>query len=456
MNVFSRLFGDSAQAKAQVQVNDDLTNFTTQLGGLVGKQSQTRWAAPVLGRQFEYNNAFRTDWIARKAVSIPADDAVREWRDWQGAEEDTAKIIAEESRLQIRQKVRNAIKAARLLGGSALLIGDGAEDVSEELRSDSIAADGLQYVNVLTKDDLHATDIDNDPASPTFGKPVMYHLRSEAKGSVEIHPSRLVVLHGATRIYGFMGTIADIWGDSVLMAADAALRAAGSTGINIAELTHEAKIDVVGVKDLATNFMTPAQEERYLRRWNVAAAGKSLSNILMLDAEDEYNQKAINFSSLTDVYRMQLQVVSGAVDIPVTRFLGQSPAGMNATGESDLRNYYDSVRTMQTLDIGPAMHVLDEALIRSALGKRPDEIAYEWFPLWQTSAKEKAEIAKANADAVSVYQTAGIAPAEPFARAARDRAIDDGLLGSLDNRMKEWEEEGGLLEEEEQPTPEGE
>lgn len=36
-----------------------------------------------------------------------------------------------------------------------------------------------------------------------------------------------------------------------------------------------------------------------------------------------------------------LQIVSGAADIPAIRLLSQSPAGMNATGESDLRNYYD-------------------------------------------------------------------------------------------------------------------
>ena len=78
-----------------------------------------------------------------------------------------------------------------------------------------------------------------------------------------------------------------------------------------------------------------------------------------------------------------LQSVSGAADIPGTRLLGQSPAGMNATGESDLRNYYDRLQ---------AMFRMDEALIRSALGSRPADVYYDWAPLWGMSEKEKADV----------------------------------------------------------------
>ena len=59
---------------------------------------------------------------------------------------------------------------------------------------------------------------------------------------------------------------------------------------------------------------------------------------------ETYQQKQISFASLPDVARLFLQIASGAADIPVTRMLGQAPAGLNATGDSDTRNYYDRVR----------------------------------------------------------------------------------------------------------------
>ena len=47
----------------------------------------------------------------------------------------------------------------------------------------------------------------------------------------------------------------------------------------------------------------------------------------------------------------------------------------------------------------PAMSVLDECLIRDALGSRPEEIHYRWNPLRQETPKERAEVFKMVADA---------------------------------------------------------
>jgi len=44
-----------------------------------------------------------------------------------------------------------------------------------------------------------------------------------------------------------------------------------------------------------------------------------------------------------------MQLASGAADIPMTRLLGQSPAGMNATGDGDMRNYYDRIEAIAWL-----------------------------------------------------------------------------------------------------------
>lgn len=58
-----------------------------------------------------------------------------------------------------------------------------------------------------------------------------------------------------------------------------------------------------------------------------------------------------------------------------------------------MSSYYDYIKSIQVNDIEGAIALLDECLIISALGSRPDDLWYEWASLWQVSDKERAEIA---------------------------------------------------------------
>ena len=65
-----------------------------------------------------------------------------------------------------------------------------------------------------------------------------------------------------------------------------------------------------------------------------------------------------------------------------TRLLGQSPAGLSATGDSDTRNYYDMIAARQELDLRPQLERLDKLILRSA-GVDPAALTFEFRPLWQ-------------------------------------------------------------------------
>jgi hypothetical protein len=144
-----------------------------------------------------------------------------------------------------------------------------------------------------------------------------------------------------------------------------------------------------------------------------------------------------------------MQLVSGAADIPATRLLGQSPAGMNATGESDLRNYYDRLQAMQSVEMTPAMARLDECIIRSALGSRDQDIYYEWAPLWGMSEKEKADVFKTKADAARALAGTStsppLLPIDALSDALVNTFVEDGALPGLDAAI---EEHGALSEQE--------
>lgn len=429
-------------------VGDSLTNLVSRMGTGRDKAALSVYTTPLLTDQ-EILDAYRGSWLPRKIVDIPAFDSVRAWRDWQAEKDQIEAIEAEEKRLNVQGKVLEARTKARLWGGAAIHIGTGDEDLRKPLDLERIRAGGIKHLTVLTRRQLKAGELDRDPASEWFGKPKIYALTAGVRAQLEIHPSRLVVFSGNQQPDVDLTGGGDLaWGDSVLLSVMEAIKQADGTAANIASLVFEAKIDIVRVP----NFMASLRDEGYraklLERFTLAATAKGINGTLILDKEEEYESKSASFATLPDVMDRFLQIVSGAADIPATRLLGQSPAGMNATGESDLRNYYDRLSSEQAIIMAPAMHRMDEALIRSALGSRPAEVYYEWAPLWGMSEKEKAEVFKMKADAGRALagSAAGtLLPVEALSDALVNTFTEDGSLPGLEAAIEEY---GTLAEQE--------
>ncbi len=185
------------------------------------------------------------------------------------------------------------------------------------------------------------------------------------QGGVRLHPSRVVRLPGAELPDG-IGT--DGWGDSVLQAVMDAIRHAGLAAQGVATLIHEAKLDVIRIPQLTQSLAQADYAKRLVERFTLANTMKGLVNALVIDKEEEWDRKQLSFAQLPEIMQQYLQIAAGAADIPATRLLGQAPAGLNATGEGDIRNYYDRIAAEQRVTLGPALRRLDEALILSALG----------------------------------------------------------------------------------------
>ena len=369
-------------------------------------------------------------------IDIPALDQVRAWRNLQAAEPAIAAIEAQERRLQVRAKVLKALKWSRLFGGSALLLGvdQGRPDTPIDL--ERLGAGSLAYLHVVSRHELSVGVLDRDPASPGFGAPTTYSLVGADGGRIDLHPSRVIRL-GGVETPDLDRT--DGWGDPVLLALDEAIKNAGLTAAGIAGLVQEAKVDVFKIKDLTLNVGNPDYRGRMLERFELANLGKSINNALIMDADEAWEQKTVNFAQLPEVMRLYLQIAAGAADIPATRFLGQSPDGLNATGEGDLRNYYDRISAEQELTLRPALEQLDAVLVRSALGQMPDDYYWTFAPLWQLGEKDRAEIFKLKVEAVKALAEGGLVPAPALAEAVVNTLIEDGMLPGLEAAMGKHE-----------------
>ncbi len=428
-------------------LGDSLTNLVSRMGTERDKAAHSYYAVPLID-DAQLLNAYRGAWLPRKIVDIPAFDTVRAWRDWQAEQEQIEAIEAEENRLNVRGKVLEARIKSRLWGGAAIHLGTGDEDLSQPLDVERIGKGGIRHLTVLTRRELKAGELDRDVTSEWFGKPRVYTMTAGAAVQVDIHPSRLAIFSGNPQPDVELAGGDMVWGDSVLLAVMEAIKQADGTAANIASLVFEAKVDIFKIPNFMASVKDEGYKTRLLERLTLAATAKGINGALLLDKEEEYDSKSPSFATLPDILDRFLQIVSGAADIPATRLLGQAPAGMNATGESDLRNYYDRLSSEQAIVMTPAMHRMDEAIIRSALGSRPAEVYYEWAPLWGMSEKERADIFKLKSDAARALagSAAGaLLPVEALSDALVNTFTEDGSLPGLEAAIDEY---GTLAEQE--------
>ena len=423
-------------------VRDGLASMVAGLGTERDKASTVYYTDPVIDQQ-QLVAAYRTSWLPRKIIDIPALDSCRNWRAWQAKNGQIEKIEAEEKRLNVSGKVLEARKKARLFGGAAVYI-DLGDDASQPLNPDTVKAGGIRFLTVLTPRQLQPGEIETDPLSPFYGRPKDYTLVAGSATALTIHPSRLVIFYGnELPDNDITSGAAFAWGDSVLVSVMDAVKQADSTSANIASLIFEANVDVVTMEGLMAYVGTPDGERKVTDRYRIAATGKAINRMLILDGKEKYERKSATFTTLPDLMDRFFQNVSGAADIPMTRLFGMSPGGLNASGESDLRNYYDRVSSSQTLEMQPAMMLLDECLIRSATGKRDPDIHYAWNPLWQMSETEKATVFKTKADAARTIAGTGgtsqpLMPLDVISEAFTNELIEDGTLAGLEAASKKY------------------
>lgn len=420
---------------------DGLANLVSGAGTSIDRSVYDSWYFMPITPQ-EILAGYRSNWLIGKIVDVPAEDMVREWRDWQAGEGQIEKLEEIERRFDIIGKVQQGIAYGRL-GGGAMLLGYGDADPSQP--APDATTDSLKYAHVFNRWEITAGDQDRDLTSPWFGQPKHFEINGDAN-RVKIHPSRMIVFKGQPVPAMAGASWHDVfWGDSILQRVDRAVKNAIKANDGFARLIDEAKIDVYRLSGFMQNLIS--DEAGVRKRVEYTDAGKSSLRGVYLDKDDEFTQRQLSLTGMPEMIESLLSVVAGAADIPATRLLGRAPQGMNATGEGDEKNYHTMIRSKQRLYLSPAVDRLDDVLIPSALGSRPDDVGYKWAPLSLPSEKEQAETNKLKAETIMLYVDGGLLPTSAIEKATQSMLSDDQWLPGLDKALAEaaaaGEEAGG-------------
>ena len=412
---------------------DGYVNLPARLGG-----ASTLLGAGTYERSFPFNPAlltslYRESWIAKRIIDMPGEDMTRGWYTLPLEERRLEELRALEARHGIRREITDAIRWARLYGGAvALMVIDGHEGfLAEPLDPDTVMPGS--FCGLLVRDRLGVTpspELEDDLNDPDFGYPMYYDLQAEAgapgdRAFLRVHHSRVLRFTGRD-LPRAEEAAEQYWGASELEHIWEELQKRNATSANIAQLVFQANITTLRMGDFGEILAmgTDQQRRRVLEALEQENALRTSFGLQLLSAGDTMENHPYSFAGLSQVYEAFMLDMAGAAGIPATRLFGRSPQGMNATGESDLKNYYELITAMQERHLRPALEKLLPVMAVSLWGEMPEAPEISFPSLMPVSPPEEAEVQAKQAETLACLTRAGLMTPQE----ARARLTDLGIL----------------------------
>lgn len=408
--------GSSAQSMLGSMTLDSVTNFAARIGiGNPNLLSGTSYGfMPVSRLQQLLEWMYRGSWIVGAAVDSVADDMTRAGVTFNSdtPPDDIEQILRATDDLMMWQSLNQTIKWARLYGGALMVILIDGQNTATELIPDRIAEGQLKGFMVLDRWMVQQSfqDVVKD-YGPEYGLPLYYDVIATAPfmPRARIHHTRCVRMDGVTLPFRQRLT-ENGWGMSVVERLYDRLVAFDSGTMGAAQLLYKAYLRTYKVKDYRRLVSVGGEHlEGFHRSMELMRMLQSNEGMTVIDMDDEFETHEYSFGGVSDTLLMLGQQISGALGIPLVRLFGQSPQGMNATGDSDWRNYETMVNATQESRLRRSLNKVYKILWRSELGTDPpDTFGYKFNPLSQLNESEKAEIAQRDADTIKLLHDGGV------------------------------------------------
>ena len=453
------------RARRQKFTGDSFANFVANVG--IGTNNTSSGASyqlnPITRNHVQLEFMYRGSWIVRKTVDCPADDMTRMGAD---IDDDMPPDRIDEmqafwKRKQLWKRLNSTLKWARLYGGALAVIMIEGQNLSDPLRLSTVGRGQFQGLLVLDRWMVQPdySNLVSDPGAPDYGDPKFYNVVADARTlpSMKIHHSRCLRFDGIELPY-WQKMTENGWGLSVIEPLYDRLVAFDSTTQGAAQLVYRAYLRTLKLPKLRELIATGGKSyQAVLKQIDMIRVMQANEGLTLLDGEDQLETSQYSFAGLSEMMAQFGQQLSGSADVPLTRMFGQSPSGLNSTGDSDLRNYYDGLRSRQEMDLTEPVRMLYHLTHRTLYGEAlPGSFNFSFNPLWQLTDEVKAGIAGQITGAVTTALQDQIIDAVTAARELRQQSritgvfsnITDAYLKDLENNPPQPQGEG-----EEPPAP---
>lgn len=357
----------------------------------------------------------------RQVVSMWAEYCTKKWIKITGDDAKVKELQAELDRLKVRDVFNDAITKEGFFGRIHVFMDFGDWDKAGELTV-QLAVDSrkinqnrpLQRLTVVEPMWAYPGPYNaQNPLAPTFYKPSSWYMSGRT-----VHDSRLLTLvsnpmpNMLKPAYAFGGVSRT---QQIKAYVDNWLRSRQSSS----DLLHAFSVMVLHTN--MESVLGGGTGDDLWKRVDLFNKTRDNRGTFVIDKnEEDFTNVAAPISGVDKLVGQALEQISAISGIPISILLGQTPSGLNASSEGEIRIFYDRVMSWLDTNVRPQLHTLLQVIQLSLWGKIDESIAFEFEALWEMSDADKAAIRKSDAEADTAYIAAGVVDAEEVRERLRE------------------------------------
>ena len=373
--------------------------------------------------------------LIRACIQTVSDDLSRKWIKIDGCDDPQKLEILENElkKLHIKDLFHKAVTTTGYMGGAFIFIDTGEDDLTLPLAINDLSAELKEgsKVKFVVVDPVNVSPIEYnciDPLRDDYMRPRMWQVLGK-----RVHASRLLsfVENQPPMLlkpnYNFLGIPqAQILWDYVMHFNQT--RASTARLLEkISLLVVQTDMDAVLSDEHGIELFDAKMEflERYRNNDSVFVCDKESEGVMNVQT---------TIAGCTDVVRQSLELIACINRTPAVKLLGISPSGFNATGESDLKNYYDYIASKQEL-YREQIQTIINVIQLCEFGTIDPAITFKFEPLNEENKASQAMTAQTKIGALTQLVDRQAMSAEELRTAVRE---DEDLgLSFLDEEMPE-------------------
>jgi phage-related protein (TIGR01555 family) len=378
--------------------SDGFYSLLNGIGGALDPGASVRFCFEPLSNR-EAQSLWRGNHVAAKIVEKKPQAAWKRGMRIKAPDQAKADDVTRELyKLGLDCEFTRAGEYENAYGGAVVwpMVDDASPDYSNPIR----AGRSTSIKCLRTLEPRHMTPVSyyRDIGHPKYGRPMRYRITASSRGGTTqngqlVHESRLIVFPGVEVALDQV-SFNPGFGDSILNRAHSVVNMYGISWAGIATLLQRIEQGVLQMEGLG-KILAEDDERVAVEAMIRLDKLRSLLKMLVIDKNDTFTRHGVPLTGVRDIMELLMCEVSSAADMPQTALFGRSPAGQNATGESDEQVWDRDVGSYQTKRLEPRVKDLAIRYMTSndsvTGGVELEDWSVEWLPLREPTEQEIAE-----------------------------------------------------------------
>jgi len=385
--------------------SDNWSNVMTGLNQRFDKSRHTTFSGYEILDDQMLAELWVSGGFAKKISCVRVDDMTRQWFKIENDPDND--IINYMKDIDTKYNINLALKWRAHFGGGVNVLGinDGRK-LEEEVNLNSIKS--IDWIETYDRTDCSITEFhyNKDKGSINFGELEYITIQPPYGAPFNAHVSRCLIWKGIPVPKRIESGNFYFWGMSELQHGWNELKNLCASLNHVVKILYEFIIGKYKIDGLST-LIAENKKSEVEEIIAIIELAKSTIQGVLLDSADDYQRDSANVAGLSELLDRYSIMLAGVYDYPVTKLFGRSAAGENATGEGDLKNYYDSVKSYQeNLMTKNLMKLVD--YVNIVLKNKIKDPSVVYNSLFQLTQKEELECKKLQAEIDGIYIDKGV------------------------------------------------